>query len=99
MEVTRMINHDDAVLFDVRSGNDFNNAHIINSLNFPEPELDSREDTLQKYKKRAIIICCEHGNVSEKAARRLKNSGFNPVYCLKGGLSAWRSSNLPLTKG
>lgn len=99
MEVTRMINHDNAVMLDVRSGNDFSNAHILNSLNYPEPEIESRAESLQKYRKQAIIIYCEHGNVSERAARKLKTSGFDPVYCLKGGLSAWRSANMPLTKG
>lgn len=98
MEVTRLMNHENAVLLDVRNNNDFKNFHILNSINFPDSEIQSRQDDLQKYKNQEIITYCEHGNVSEKVARSLKASGFEQVYCLKGGIGSWRNANLPLTK-
>ena len=97
-EATRMINHENAVLLDVRSTNDYKNGHILNSRNIPEAELSSRQEELEKFKKQAIIICCEHGNISEKAAKILTASGFEMVYSLKGGLGSWRQANLPVTR-
>lgn len=97
-EVTRMMNHENAILLDVRSAGDFDNGHILNSTNVPEAELESRRERLEKYKKQVVITYCEHGNVSEKAARSLQASGFEQVYCLKGGLVSWRHANLPVTR-
>ena len=98
MEVTRMMNHEHAVLLDVRNSNDYNKGHIINSISVPDTELAERQEFLEKHKQKIVITYCEHGNLSDKAARSLKASGFEQVYSLKGGVTSWRGANLPLTK-
>lgn len=97
-EVTRMMNHDDALVLDVRISGDFDKAHILSSMNVPEADLDSAQEKLKKHISKPVIACCEHGNVSEKVAKTLKSQGFEQVYTMKGGITAWRSANLPLTK-
>ena len=97
-EVTRLMNRDGAVLLDIRNANEFNKGHIINSISVPNSDLPERQESLEKYKQKSVIIYCEHGNTSDKAARSLKSSGFENVCSLKGGLTAWRTANLPLTK-
>ena len=97
-EVTRLMNRDDAILLDIRNGNDYKKGHIINSISLPNTELAERLESLEKHKQKAVIAYCEHGNTSDKAARTLKTSGFENVYSLKGGVTAWRNANLPLTK-
>ena len=97
-EVTRMLNHEDALVLDLRSTTDYDRGHILGSINVPDADLDTRLEGLQKYNARAVITCCDHGNVSDKAARLLKSNGFTQVYSLKGGITSWRNANLPLTR-
>lgn len=97
-EVTRLMNRENAILLDVRNANDFKKGHIINSISIPNTELAERQESLEKHKQKVVITYCEHGNLSDKAARSLKASGFEQVYSMKGGVMAWRSANLPLTK-
>ncbi len=97
METTRLMNHENAVVFDVRSEADFNRDHILNAINLPEAEIESRQQELKKYENRIIITCCNNGAISTRVARDLKTNGFEQAYCLKGGLLAWQNASLPLT--
>ena len=98
-EVTRLINHEDAELLDIRSAKDFEKGHIINAFNIDMATLGDREKELDKYKDKTIVICCAQGPESIRVARSLKMKGFEKLYSLKGGISAWQNANLPLTKG
>ncbi len=97
-EATRLINHDNAEVLDLRSAEDFANGHIINAVNFPAANLEEQAKALEKYKDKPVILSCSQGQDSTRAARVLKAKGFEKIYCLKGGLGAWRNANLPLTK-
>jgi rhodanese-related sulfurtransferase len=44
-------------------------------------------------------VYCESGTVAPSAVRELAAQGFTKVFSLRGGLSAWRTDNLPLAKG
>ena len=98
-EVTRLINHEDAEVLDIRNGNDFENGHIINAINIDAAKLGEREKELEKYKNKTVVICCGQGQESIRVARSLKVKGFENLYSLKGGLSAWQNASLPLAKG
>lgn len=98
MEATRLMNHDNAVVLDVRKAEDFKNAHILNALSFPDTETQSRQQEIEKYKERPVITYCDNGITSTRTARALKTAGVSEIYCLKGGIQAWRTANLPLTK-
>jgi len=98
-EVTRLINHEDAELLDIRSAVDFENGHIINAVNIDVATPGDREKELEKYKDKTVVICCGQGQDSIRVARSLKKKGFEKFYSLKGGISAWQNANLPLTKG
>jgi rhodanese-related sulfurtransferase len=98
-EVTRLINHEDAELLDIRSAKDFEKGHIINAFNIDMATLGDREKELDKYKDKTVVICCAQGQESIRVARNLKTKGFEKLYSLKGGISAWQNANLPLTKG
>ncbi len=98
-EVTRLINHEDAEILDVRSANEFEKGHIINAMNLDATTLAKRGKELEKYKDKTVVICCGQGQESIRVARSLKMKGFEKLYTLKGGISAWQNANLPLTKG
>ncbi len=99
VEVTRLINHEDAKILDIRSAEEFEKGHIINAINFDVKTLSEREKELEKYKNKTVVICCGQGQESTRIARSLKIKGFEKLYSLKGGISAWQNANLPLTKG
>jgi rhodanese-related sulfurtransferase len=98
MEATRMMNHDKAVLLDLRSEGEFADGHILNAINTPVEKLSEQTNSLVKYKNRPIILSCKHGTDSVRAVRILKQKDFNQIYCLKGGLQSWRNANLPLVR-
>lgn len=97
-EVTRLINHENAVVLDVRDDKDFDSGHIVNAVHIPFAFLDGRLDQLERYKGRPIIVVCRNGQQSARAGVLLKNQGFEPVYKLGGGMLAWVNADAPVTK-
>lgn len=98
MEATRLINHDNATVIDLRKPDDFNNGHILNAINYPVDSMKEQEKNLEPYKDKTVILYCNTGMESPRIARLLMQKGFNKLYCLKGGLQAWKSANLPLNR-
>ena len=97
-EATRLMNHEKALILDIREKSDFDQGHILNARNMPFTKLAEQTDDLAKYKDRPLIIACKQGIDSIRAARVIKQKGFEKIYCLKGGLQAWRNANLPLIR-
>ena len=98
MTATAKINHDDAVVLDVRPAADFSAGHIINAINVPMNGFSKQIGSLEKYKDRPVIISCRSGSQSTQACGQLRKQGFNEVYNLRGGLLAWQNANLPVTR-
>lgn len=94
----RLMNSEDAIVVDVREATDFNNGHIKNARNIPMSSLKSQLDGLAKDKSKPVLAYCRSGNISGKACRMLKKSGFSNVHNLAGGIIGWQDANLPLTK-
>ena len=97
-QATLMINHDEAVVIDVRPMADFNQGHIVNALNMPINGFAKELGRLEKYKRKPLIVGCRSGNQSQLACRQLRKAGFEQVYNLRGGMMGWQSANLPMTK-
>jgi len=97
-ESTQMINHDDALILDVRESNEYSEGHIINSLHIPLSGLKNRMKDLDKHKTKKVIVACRSGHRSSQACATLKKEGFEKVFNLRGGVMAWESANLPLIK-
>jgi rhodanese-related sulfurtransferase len=97
-EAIRLMNHEDAVLIDARSSEEFTNGHILNAINVPFAALQERLATLEPYRGRAIIVYCESGRQSAQFSAVLQKNGFDRVMGLAGGLAAWRGAGLPLAK-
>jgi len=95
---TQLINREDAVILDVREDNEYLNGHIINSINIPLSYLSERIKELDKHKEKPIIVGCKTGQRSNQACAALKKAGFEQVYNLTGGITAWQADSLPITK-
>ncbi len=95
---TTMINHQDAVVVDVRPTADYAKGHIINSINIPMNGFSKQIASLEKHKSQPVIISCRSGAQSSQASKQLRKNGFTDVYNLRGGILAWQSANLPITR-
>jgi rhodanese-related sulfurtransferase len=95
---TALINQKDATVVDVRPAADFAKGHIINAVNIPINGFKNQTAALGKYKERPIIVTCRSGAQSQGACHLLRKAGFPEVYNLKGGVLAWESASLPLTR-
>ncbi len=93
---TNMINHDNAVVVDVRSADQFSAGHLPAAINISYADLTANINKLTKYKNKSIILVCTVGQEAAKAGAFLKKSDFNDVYVLAGGVSAWQKADLPL---
>ena len=95
---TDLINKQEAVIVDVRPASDFNKGHIINAINIPSNGFASQMGVLSKHKEKPIIVSCRSGAQSSSACQQLRKAGYAEVYNLKGGILAWQSANLPVTR-
>jgi len=98
LQVTQMINRGKTTVVDVRNADEFAAGHLRDAKNIPLADLPSRLGELDKSKSKTVIVVCQNGTRSDKAARQLTAAGFEDVYSLEGGLSAWQAGGLPLTK-
>jgi len=94
----QLINHKDAVVVDIRSDDAYAKGHIIDAIHLPAERLEDSLDQLAAYRDRAIIVCCNSGRQSAKAASLLAKNGFSAVYKLAGGMMSWESAHLPLER-
>ena len=82
---------------DIRSAEDFRQAHIIEAVHTDENKSDKTH--FERYKAKPIIIACQRGIKSAQFALKAKQQGCNNVYVLAGGIQGWLEAELPLIKG
>lgn len=97
-QATRLINRDNALVIDVRSDGEFAQGHIVNAINQPLGGLAQQLSNLEKYRERTIITACRNGQQAASASGILRKHGFENVFSLSGGITAWQGASLPLTK-
>lgn len=98
-QATQLINHQDAVILDVRDNNSFTSGHIINAINIPLAELNHQLAKLEAHKSKPIIIVCKMGQNISQATALLQKQAFTQINCLQGGMQAWLGASLPVVKG
>ena len=82
-----------ALVVDVREPAEYAGGHVPGALSIPQAELALRLEELPR--DRDLLVVCEGGTRSARAARFLKQAGFAHVTNLIGGTSAWRQAGLP----
>lgn len=97
-EAVRLINHEDAVVLDVRDDKEYRSGHILNAVHIPLGLLEERLQELEAHKNKPVVVYCRTGQHSAQAGVILRKQGFERVYKLGGGILAWQGADLPLTK-
>jgi len=98
LTATAMINHDDAVVLDVRSMAEFKDGHIVNAINIPLNGLGNNVKQIEKHRDKPIVTVCRSGSRSGSACAILRKHGFENVKNLRGGMLAWENSSLPVKR-
>lgn len=88
-----------ALLVDVRTPAEFEEAHIQGSV--LQPLSDMRIETLGQLAKGkdACVLICRTGKRASQAAEKLAAGGLPPLGILEGGVQAWEAAGLPLERG
>ncbi len=97
-EAINLINKD-ATILDLRNIEAFSKGHIVNARNVPFDELEEKIKTLKLNKTKPIVTVCEAGIISTKAVNKLQTEGFDSTYSLRGGMSNWTQTGLPVVTG
>jgi rhodanese-related sulfurtransferase len=97
-QLVQMVNNEDAIVVDVRDKAEFEAGHIVDAINIPYANLESRIDELKKHKDKPIVVACKMGQHSGAAGTVLRKNGFTNVSRLRGGIADWRGQSLPVVK-
>lgn len=89
----QLINAGNATLVDIRDVDSFKSSHIEGAVHLSNDNVQQfvQESNLDK----PLIVYCYHGHSSQPAAQFLFEQGFDDVYSLIGGYTAWASGNHP----
>jgi rhodanese-related sulfurtransferase len=93
-EADEMLNSRNVVVLDVRSQAEYESEHIAGAKLTHVSELVDRIDELDKGKN--IIVYCGSGGRSAKTSEILAQYGFENVYNMLGGITAWIDAGLPI---
>jgi rhodanese-related sulfurtransferase len=96
-DAVRLMNHERAVVIDIRTKEQFRAGHIIDALSFQERDLMENPKKLDKFRIKPVIITCGTGQESQKVAAYLLKQGYN-IYSLAGGMRAWNEAEMPIVK-
>jgi rhodanese-related sulfurtransferase len=87
----------DALLLDIREPGEYAHGHVAGAINLPQADLASRLNEVPR--DRPVLLLCERGVRSYRAAQFLIQMGVNRVASVRGGTAAWRSAGRPLALG
>ncbi|MFT6028496.1 MAG: rhodanese-related sulfurtransferase [Oleiphilaceae bacterium] len=95
---TLMMNKDEAVIIDIREKKEYSEGRITGSIHIPYDSLKERAQELKKFEGKQIILVDKMGQHAGMAGKLLKTEGFENVCRMSGGITEWKTSNLPLVK-
>ncbi|NBJ69427.1 MULTISPECIES: rhodanese-like domain-containing protein [Clostridia] len=86
-EVKKKLKDKQVQFIDVRTPQEYNSKYQKPFENIPLPVLAKRTSHLDKQKE--VVIICQSGMRSMRAAKILKKQGFEKIINVKGGMGAW----------
>lgn len=98
LQAVMLINQEDAVVMDVRQPHEWSKGHIVDARLIPLEELEKRLSELEDAKHKPVVVVCQSGTRSPAACRKLMQAGFEKVFLLKNGMTAWEDASLPIIK-
>ena len=96
--MVQLMNRDKAVVIDVCEPDEFARGHVIGAKNLPLGQLEVKLAQVVKNKSAQVIMVCQVGARSARAAATARKLGFENVQSLSGGLRAWTDDSMPTEK-
>jgi len=94
----QLINREKAVVIDVCSAEEYAAGHVGGAKNIPINDLEQKLAGVVKNKSLPVILVCRSGARSSRALGIAKKLGFENAQSLAGGITAWKTANLPIEK-
>ncbi len=94
--LVHLMNHGDAIVFDLRPKDIYQKGHIIHSISVTS--IDFEQAKMDKYKSKPIVLVCARGVEANTLATKLRSKGYQNPMVLAGGIQAWQTAGLPLPK-
>jgi hydroxyacylglutathione hydrolase len=83
-----------ALVVDVREPEEFAAGHVPGAISLPQADLATRLDELPRDV--PLLMVCQGGYRSLRAAQFLRQAGFVRVVSVRGGTEAWRAAGRPV---
>jgi len=84
------------LILDVRTEDEFTEAHIPGAINIPHDQLAERIGEINIDKDQAIVVHCRSGRRADLAAIVLNENGFTQILTLQGHFLQWQADGLPV---
>ena len=97
-DAVQLINKEKAAVIDIRDAAEFQKGHIKAAKNIPVASIEVNQKQLPSNKKTPLILVCNNGSQSVKAVSAFSQRGYEAVYTLAKGMSAWKEAELPIHK-
>lgn len=97
-QAVQLLNQDGSFVVDVREDNEVRSGKIKGARHIPLGQLKNRASELEQAKEKPVLVYCRSGSRSAHACHTLTKLGFQDVSNLAGGIVAWESANLPLSR-
>ncbi|WP_241301645.1 rhodanese-like domain-containing protein [Burkholderia cenocepacia] len=95
---TQLINRRNAVVIDLRAASDFAAGHLPSARQVAAGEIGAKIAQVAKNKSTPVLLVCQNGQQSQKAAREVEAAGYAEVHVLEGGVAAWQQAGMPVVK-
>ena len=97
-EAEKLIATPNTYLLDVRTQDEYDEAHLEGAKLIPVGELESRLGELEAERGKELVVYCRSGSRSAKASEILSKQGYK-VANVEGGIIAWQSEGKPVVTG
>ncbi len=97
-DMVQLMNREKAIVIDVCEPDEFARGHVIGAKNLPLGQLEDKLAQLVKSKSAQVVMVCQVGARSARAAATARKLGFENVKSLAGGLKAWQAASMPVEK-
>lgn len=97
-DMVQLMNREKAIVIDVCEPDEFARGHVIGAKNLPLGQLEDKLAQIVKSKSAQVVMVCQVGARSARAAATARKLGFENVKSLAGGLKAWQAASMPVEK-
>ncbi len=98
-QLSALMDEDPALrILDVRTGGEFESAHIPGSYNVPLDTLGEHASDLADVQ-HPVVLVCQSGGRATQAHTALSGAGKQTLHILDGGMASWRAAGGDVTHG